>query len=81
MNKTNSDILKRASNKSKQWKAKDRKTEIQNVKKTLLEHVWIENSINKTFNLKNLVNIYKYSYICHLYLWNTLLFINEIKVN
>lgn len=58
MNKTNTDMLKRASNTSKQWKAKDRKTEIQNVKKILLEYVWIENSINKIFNLKNLVNIY-----------------------
>jgi hypothetical protein len=40
-------ILKRDKNISKQWKAKDRKTEIQNAKKTLLECVWIENNFTK----------------------------------
>jgi hypothetical protein len=35
-------MLKRGKNISKQRNAKDRKTEIQNAKKTLLECVWIE---------------------------------------
>jgi hypothetical protein len=40
-------MLKRDKNISKQWKAKDRKIEVQNAKKTLLECVWIENNLSK----------------------------------
>jgi hypothetical protein len=40
-------MLKRDKNISKQRKAKDRKSEIQNAKKTSLECVWIENNFTK----------------------------------